>query len=261
MRNFLFILPLILLCILAISAPLIAPYPINFINLAEVKLPPSSLHLMGTDLLGRDVLTNLLYSLQNSLLISLFASFLSLVFALLFVSIAHLWAYTFFMRILDMFLAIPSLILIMFFQSFLQGNIATISVLIALSNWVYAAKILENTFSTTKNLDFYTCSLVLGASKYKALLTEILPSCKNLIFILFILNIAHSIGHESILSFFGLGVPVGEFSLGVLLSDAGKGVFLGAWWLILFPALTLLLLILPLLALANSLQDRLGVKL
>lgn len=261
MRRILFLSPFFILVFLAILAPLIAPYPKNLTDLEAIKLAPSFTHLFGTDLLGRDLYTSLLYALQNSLFIGVFASLLSLFIALIFVLIAHLFAYNFFMRILEMCLAIHGLILMMIFQSFFQGNILVISILLALTSWMYLAKMLDGAFQKYKSMDFYTCALMLGASKFRALVSEILPACVNLIFVLFILNIGHSISHEATLSFFGLGVPIGEFSLGTLLSDGAKGLFLGAWWLVLFPSLVLLFLILPLLAFANAMQDKFGMKL
>ena len=82
----------------------------------------------------------------------------------------------------------------------------------------------------------------------------------NLLLVLFILNIAHAISHEATLSFFGLGVSLDEVSLGRLLDEGAKTVFIGAWWLVIFPVAFLLMLILPLLALASNLQGNLGVR-
>lgn len=259
MRKIFYLLPPFILFVLALLTPCFFNFP--QVDLNGAKQIPNLKHLFGTDLLGRDTLISLFWALRTSLFVGFLASFLTLFFAFCYVFLMQMSFYSFWNRILDLLLALPSLLLVMFFQSFLQGELVTMSFLIALSHFAFVAKLLDLEFEKFKNSDFYQCALVLGSTKFKAFFTELLPACWNLLFVLFILNIAHAITNEATLSFFGLGVPLGEMSLGNLLSEGAKSIFLGAWWLVFFPACALLVLILPLLALANSLQDSLGVKL
>ncbi|ATE68215.1 Peptide ABC transporter permease [Campylobacter jejuni] len=102
--------------------------------------------------------------------------------------------------------------------------------------------------------------MVLGRTKFRAFFKDLIPALKTLIFTLFIFNIVHAIATEATLSFFGLGLGFEIPTLGTLLSESSKAVFIGAWWMILFPLLSLLLLFLPLLWLGNFLQKIWGIR-
>lgn len=250
-----------LLILLAIFAPILAPYNPYEINLSLLNSPPSAMHWLGTDLLGRDLLSRILYALQTSFLVGIGSATLSIVFALLYILLSQSLFHQFFQRVLDLLLAIPSLLLAMFIQSFTSGGNLMMICVIALGHWVFIAKVLDTQLSQLKKLDYYQCSITLGSSKLQALLQDLLPACFNLLIVLFILNIAHGIGTESTLGFFGLNGDATLPSLGNMLNDFSKALFLGAWWVIVFPILAILALILPLLHLGNSIQDKLGVKL
>lgn len=261
LKNAFILSPLILCALFALFVPLFSSHDANLTALANARLAPSSVHFFGTDFLGRDVFVRLASALRTSFLTGFLASFLSLVLAVLYVFLARLSFYGAFMRALDALLALPALLVVMFCQSFLGGSLSVMIVVIALTHWCVIAKSLDGEVTRLSKSDFYLCALGLGASKLKLLWREVLPASLNLLLVLFILNIAHAISNEATLSFFNLGVPVGEASLGVLLNEASRALFMGAWWLVLFPLLALLMMILPLLALANGLQDRLGVRL
>lgn len=253
--------PLFLLIILTIFASYLAPYEPNFGDLSKLYQAPNSKHILGTDGLGRDLLSRLLYALRSSIFIGLMASFLTLFFALIYIFLARLFFYDFFLRLLDMFLALPFLLLMMFLQSFISGGFVSMIFIIALTHWPFVAKLFSTELQRLSHLEFYQAALVLGSSKMRAFFSELLPPCLWLFMVLFILNIIHAIGTEATLSFFGLGLAFEIPSLGTMLNDASKAVFLGAWWLIVFPLLVLLLLILPLLILSSHLQKYFGIRL
>ncbi|MCX2682673.1 ABC transporter permease [Campylobacter sp. MIT 21-1685] len=259
--RFFFILgPCFLLILLALLAPVIAPFSVNATDLNALHLAPNGKQILGTDFFGRDLFSRLLFALRNSLFIGIASSFLTLLFACAYVLLARLCFYSFFMRILDLCLALPFLLLLMFFQSFFESSALKMIVLIALAHWSFVAKVVESEMKKNENLDFYKAALVLGASKTKLFFKDLLPSCLSLLFVLFLFHIVHSINTEATLSFFGLGLGFEIPSLGTLLSDSQRAVFIGAWWMILFPLLILLILILPLLWLANSLQKIWGMR-
>ncbi|MBF7046617.1 ABC transporter permease [Campylobacter volucris] len=244
--------------ILAVFAPYINSYDPNLIDLNKAKQAPNLIHIFGTDLLGRDLFARILYALRVSLLVGILAAFLSVVFALFYVFLTRFFAYAFFARVLDMLLALPSLLVIMFFQSFLAGSIWSMIFIIALGHFAFVAKVLDTHINKFQKLEFYQNAIILGSTKTKALFKELLPACWNLLFVLFVLNIAHAITSEATLSFFGLGVDLSTPSLGNILNEVSKSVFLGFWWMIVFPVMFILLLILPLLALGNDMQE--GIK-
>ena len=259
-KKILMLSPLLFCLLFAIFVPLLSPYAAGFNELANAKMPPNLEHFFGTDLLGRDLFTQLAQGLRVSLFVGFVAAFMSVVLGVLFVLLARSFFYSFFIRSLDAILAAPSLLIVMFFQSFLSGNLLTMSFVIALGHFAFIAKLLDSELNSLMKSEFYLCALALGSTKFRAFYKDLLPACVNLLLVLFILNIAHAISHEATLSFFGLGVSLDEVSLGRLLDEGAKAVFIGAWWLVIFPVAFLLALILPLLALASNLQGNLGVR-
>ena len=259
-RKIFLFAPLLFCVLFAIFVPFISPYSVNFSELTSAKIAPNSTHFFGTTLLGRDLFTQIAYGLRVSLFVGFVSAFISIVLSVVFVFIARCFFYSFFIRSLDAILACPSLLLVMFFQSFLGGDLLTMSFILALGHFASIAKLLDSELNALMKSEFYLCALALGSSKIKAFYKDLLPACVNLFLVFFILNIAHAISHEATLSFFGLGVSLDEVSLGRLLDEGAKAVLIGAWWLIIFPVAFLLMLILPLLTIASNLQGNLGVK-
>lgn len=247
--------------IFLIFVPCFSLYDPSMCDLLNLYSAPSQSHFFGTDMLGRDLFSRVLYALKTSIFIGVCASFLALVFALCYVLLARTFFYNFFMRILDMLLALPCLLLMMFFQSFMGGSFVGMIFIIALSHYPYIAKLFENELRTLEKLEFYEAAILLGSSKTRAFFKELLPPCFSLLFLLFVLNIVHAIGIEATLSFFGLGLAFEIPSLGNILNDANKAVFAGAWWVVVFPLLALLILVLPLLWLSDFLQRHWGIRL
>ncbi|TKX31913.1 ABC transporter permease [Campylobacter aviculae] len=258
LKIILYLIPLVCLSICALFAPILAPFDVLTTHLQDLYHAPNLIYILGTDFLGRDLFSRLLFALRNSLFIGICSSFLSICFAIFYLLWARLFFYGFWMRILELFLAFPAFLLMMFFQSLIHINIFLIIFLIALMHWCFIAKVIESELKRLETLEFYKASIVLGRTSLKIFFKDLLPALKSLFFILFIFNIIHAIATEATLSFFGFGI---EFpTLGILLSEFSKAAFVGAWWVILFPLLTLVSLFLPLLWLGNFLQDRWGIK-
>ncbi|EAI7259350.1 ABC transporter permease [Campylobacter upsaliensis] len=261
MKIFYLLSPLFLALLLAFFTPLFSSYDPNFGDINAIYIAPNLQHILGTDMLGRDLFTRILYGIKTSFFIGLLSSFLTLVLALFYVFVARLFFYTFFMRLLDMFLALPFLLLMMFFSGFMSGNDLSMILIIALTHWSFVAKLFASELKRLENLEFYQAALVLGSTKTRAFFKDLLPPCFSLLSVLFVLNIVHAISTEATLSFFGLGLDFEIASLGNILNEASKAVFIGAWWIVLYPLLALLILILPLLALSAYLRKYFGVSL
>lgn len=261
MKIFYLLSPLFLALSLAFFTPLFSSYDPHFGNINAIYIAPNLKHILGTDMLGRDLFTRILYGIKTSFFIGLLSSFLTLVLALFYVFVARLFFYTFFIRLLDMFLALPFLLLMMFFSGFIRGNDLSIILIIALTHWSFVAKLFASELKRLENLEFYQAALVLGSTKTKAFFKDLLPPCFSLLSVLFVLNIVHAISTEATLSFFGLGLDFEIASLGNILNEASKAVFIGAWWIVLYPLLALLILILPLLVLSAYLRKYFGVSL
>lgn len=256
MKFFLFLSPFFIVLFLAFFAPFLSPYAPNLSDLTKIYEAPNLKHFFGTDMLGRDLFSRILYALRNSAVIGILSSFLAVILALIYVFVARICFYGLFMRSLDMILALPSLLLMMFFQGLMNGGLKSMIFIIVLTHFAYIARVLESELKQLENADFYKAALVLGMSKNKAFFKELLPCLMPILAVFFILNIAHAIGIEATLSFFGLGLGFEIPSLGNILNEANKAVFMGAWWIISFPLLAILMLILPLFYLSNFLQKR-----
>ena len=206
MKIFYLLSPLFLALSLAFFTPLFSSYDPHFGNINAIYIAPNLKHILGTDMLGRDLFTRILYGIKTSFFIGLLSSFLTLVLALFYVFVARLFFYTFFIRLLDMFLALPFLLLMMFFSGFIRGNDLSIILIIALTHWSFVAKLFASELKRLENLEFYQAALVLGSTKTKAFFKDLLPPCFSLLSVLFVLNIVHAISTEATLSFFGLGL-------------------------------------------------------
>ena len=243
---------------------LLAPFLINFDilqnDLSNIYEAPNFTHFFGTDFLGRDMFALVLLGLRNSLFIGICSAFLSVFFACFYLFLARVIFYNFFMRMLELFLALPGFLLMLFFQSFFNSNIFLMIFLISAIHWCFIARLLESELKRLENSSFYKASIVLGSTKIKAFFKDLLPALRALIFTLFLFNIVHSIATEATLSYFGLGLSSSSISLGIILNDALNGVIRGAYWVMFFPLLALILVFLPLLWLGNFLQKIWGVR-
>ncbi|WP_027327394.1 ABC transporter permease [Helicobacter pametensis] len=253
MRKVFLFLPFFV-CLICVFIPI----DDNLISLAQSKLSPSLTHWFGTDLLGRDLFWRIIASFKISFVVGFGASSLSLVFALIFVVFFYFVCPALGYRIIELFLALPSLIFVMFVQSFFHGGVLTMIFVIALGHWAMIAKVLSDEIHKIHKQDFYQCSRMLGISKFRALWSEVLPACLNVLVILWILNFSHAIGNEATLSFFGLGIEPSKASLGNILADSAKAIFVGGWWMIVFPIAALMFMILPMLFSAHHFQRKEG---
>ncbi|WP_199764888.1 ABC transporter permease [Helicobacter felis] len=232
----------LLVLVVLILLPLCAPFDPTQVNLDMLKLPPSTAHLLGTDFLGRDEFSRLLFGLRNSILIGLLSGLLALLIAFVFVFTtlnAPKWARIFLLRCLDGFLSLPNLLLILLFSAFSAHgfSILALSGLLALFLWGNMAKVLYDTFANISTCEFVLNERGLGAGRFALMFSEMLPVAKASVLVLFVNTCAHAISAEALLSFFGLGLRVGEASLGNMLNEASAAIFTGVWWLVLVPGL------------------------
>lgn len=251
---------LILCVILAVLAPIISFYDPNMTDLSILRQAPNLYHIFGTDFLGRDEFSRLLYALRSSIIVGFFSGVFSLLFAFIFVCITWLMPLAFkniMMRILEGFLSLPNLLLILLFGAMINDelNPFNISILIASFLWASVAKVIYDEFLSISKSEFITNAIGLGTTKLALIFREILPVAKNIIFVLFITSSAHAISTEATLSFFGVGLPLAEASLGNMLNEANRAIFVGAWWLVITPGLVIFLIIFSMMIIGEKLQE------
>jgi peptide/nickel transport system permease protein len=255
---------IIIVCVFVLSmlAPIIAPYDPNYIDVKAILLEPSIQHWMGTDGLGRDVLSRMLYGGRISLLVGLVAVGISTAIGILLGALAGFyrgWVDTLIMRIVDVMLSIPSFFLILAVIAFLTPSIINIMIVIGLTSWMGVTRLVRAEFLSLSEREFVMASRTLGAKNSRLIFTHLLPNSLTPIIVSAVLGVAGAVLMESGLSFLGLGVQAPQASWGNILTD-GKEYIQFAWWLSLFPGLAILITVLGYNLLGEGLRDALDPR-
>ena len=248
--------------LLALLAPIISPYDPNDINVKAILLSPSWQHWMGTDGLGRDVLSRMLYGGRISLLVGLVAVGISTSIGIVLGAIAGYyrgWVDTVIMRLVDIMLSIPSFFLILAVIAFLEPSIINVMIVIGLTSWMGVTRLVRAEFLSLSGREFVLASRTLGAKDARLIFTHLLPNSLTPIIVSAVLGVAGAVLLESGLSFLGLGVQAPQASWGNILTD-GKDYIQFAWWLSLFPGLAILITVLGYNLLGEGLRDALDPR-
>ena len=253
----------VLLFLLAIFADVIAPYEYSAQNIAERLQMPSAKHLLGTDNMGRDIFTRIIYGGRVSLLCSVLAIILSLVVGGIFGCVAGFFGGrtdAIIMRLMDILMAIPGLLLSVAVSAVLGAGVFTTAVAIAVSGIAPSARLLRGQILTVREREFITAAKATGSSDWRTILKHILPNILSPIIVDISLRVGGNIMMISSLSFIGLGVQAPMPSLGSLANAAREGLQSYPYKLV-FPALTICLIVLSLNLLGDGLRDAFDPKL
>ena len=248
--------------ILAMLAPLISPFDPNDIDVKAILLAPSWHHWMGTDGLGRDVLSRMLHGGRISLLVGLVAVGIATAIGIVLGAISGYyrgWVDTLIMRLVDVMLSIPSFFLILAVIAFLTPSIWNIMIVIGLTSWMGVTRLVRAEFLSLSGREFVMASRTLGAKDARLIFTHLLPNSLTPIIVSAVLGVAGAVLMESGLSFLGLGVQAPQASWGNILTD-GKEYIQFAWWLSLFPGLAILITVLGYNLLGEGLRDALDPR-
>lgn len=265
-RNIMLILGLVLvlgMSLAALFAPLLAPFDPNELHLDDILLAPCATYPLGTDRLGRDVLSRLLYGGQVSLWVGFVAVGISISIGTALGLVSGYFrgiADEIIMRGVDVMLCFPSFFLILAVVAFLEPSLTNIMVVIGLTSWMGIARLVRAETLSLRERDFVSAARLSGVSTKNILLRHILPNALAPVTITAILGIGGAILMESGLSFLGLGVQPPQASWGNMLME-GKAVIEDAPWLSLFPGLAILLTVLGYNLLGESLRDMLDPRL
>ncbi|MGB9715826.1 MAG: oligopeptide ABC transporter permease [Thermodesulfovibrionales bacterium] len=252
-----------LLIMVSFFAPFIAPYDPTTIDVHNVLSPPSKDHLLGTDELGRDLLSRILWGSRVSLKVGFIAVGIAITVGIIIGSISGFYGGlidNILMRFVDIMLAFPTFFLILAVISILEQSIFTIMVVIGLTNWMDVARLVRAEFLSLKEKDFVAAARVIGASDRRLIFSHILPNALSPVFVAATFGIAGAILIESGLSFLGLGIQPPEPSWGNILTS-GKDNIEVAWWLSLFPGLAILITVLSYNLVGEGLRDALDPRL
>lgn len=249
--------------LIALLAPLIAPYDPLSIDVHNVFSPPSRPHPFGTDELGRDVLSRMIWGSRVSLQVGVLAVGLAIMLGTIFGSLAGYYGGkidSLIMRFVDMMLAFPTLFLILAVISILEPSIYNIMIIIGLTGWMDVARLVRAEFLSLKERDFVQAAKALGASNLRIIFGHILPNALSPVFVAATFGIAGAILVESGLSFLGLGVQPPNPSWGNIITS-GKDNIEVAWWLSLFPGLAILITVLSYNLVGEGLRDSIDPRL
>ncbi|MDL2313845.1 ABC transporter permease [Desulfovibrio sp. OttesenSCG-928-C14] len=248
-RDILFWAGLFVVLALALSAafaPWLAPWDPDTEHLGHKFSPPSDLFPLGTDSLGRDVLSRLIFGSR----ISLMVGFVSVGIAIVIGSVLGLaagyfrgWADELVMRFVDVMLCFPSFFLILAVVAFLDADIYNIMVIIGLTSWMGVARLVRAETLSLREREFVAASRLAGAGSARIIFLHILPNAMAPVLVSATLGVAGAILTESALSFLGIGVQAPTASWGNMLTE-GRGAMGVAWWLSVFPGLAILLTVL-----------------
>ncbi|KQW58280.1 ABC transporter permease [Variovorax sp. Root411] len=218
--------------------------------------------LLGTDTLGRDILSGLVYGARISLLIGVVSTFVALLIGVSFGAVAGYfggWIDAALMRFTELFQAVPSFALAIVLVAIFEPSIKSIVVAIAIVSWPPVARLVRSEFLTLRQRDFVQAALLAGQSTPRIILTQILPNAMSPIIVMASLMVATAILLESSLSFLGLGDP-NQMSWGYMVG-AARTVLRQAWWMALFPGLAIVLTVLALNLVGEGLSDGLNTRL
>ena len=256
---------IIVLALITISllAPFIAPYDPTSIDVYNVLSPPSKAHVFGTDDLGRDLLSRVIWGSRVSLKVGFVAVGIAIMIGIIIGSIAGFYGGrvdAVLMRFVDMMLAFPTFFLILAVIAILEPNIFTIMAVIGVTGWMDVARLVRAEFLTLRERDFVDAARALGIRNKRLIVRHILPNALSPVFVAATFGVAGAILTESGLSFLGLGVQPPDPSWGNILT-AGKDNIEIAWWLSLYPGLAILITVLSYNLVGEGLRDALDPRL
>ena len=247
----------------ALLAPYISPYDPTKIDVYNILSPPQGKHIFGTDELGRDVFSRILWGSRASLKVGFIAVAIAISIGIVVGATAGYYGGridALLMRFVDMMLAFPTFFLILAVIAIVEPSISTIMIVIGVTGWMDVARLVRAEFLTLKERDFVLAARAIGMSDLRVIGRHILPNALSPVFVAATFGIAGAILVESGLSFLGLGVQPPEPSWGNILTS-GKDNITVAWWLSLFPGLAILLTVLSYNLVGEGLRDALDPRL
>ena len=249
--------------------PLLAPFdPLSMPAFEEggdlgLRLaPPSAVHIMGTDQYSRDVFSRILYGARISLIIVLLAVGISVALGTILGAVAgYLGGIpdAVIMRLLDMFMAFPSIVLLLAIVALFEPSAFLVIAALALTQWPYTTRIVRGEILALKEREFAEAARALAFSRGRVLFRHLLPNAMPSVVVVASLGIGNTIVLEAGLSFLGLGVPSDIPSWGTMV-DQGRAYLLDAWWVVTFPGLAIALAVLAFNLLGDGLRDALDPR-
>lgn len=269
-------LVLLLLVASAAFAPVLAPqnpYDLAQLDILDGRLPPGSpsadaasgrIYLLGTDEQGRDMLSAMLYGLRISLGIGIVATLAALSLGS---TLGLMAAYAggrldaFLMRVVDIQLSFPAILLALVLITVLKPGVGNVALALVAVQWAYYARTVRAAALIERRKEYVEAARGLGLSGARIVFRHLLPNCLPPVIVVAALQVANAISLEATLSFLGIGVPITEPSLGLMIANGQQYLLAGKYWMSLYPGLMLLVTILAINLVADQLRDVLNPRL
>ncbi|MCC6628797.1 MAG: ABC transporter permease [Chloroflexi bacterium] len=255
---------LIVICLAAIFADFIAPYPPLDAHFSATRQPPSAQYWLGTDYLGRDILSRLIYGARVTLLVAITS-------VLLGDTVGFLWGVAsgyiggrfdmISQRILDVLLSFPGLILAILLMAALGAGLTTVIIAIAISRIPLSTRVIRSVVLSVKEASYIEAARSIGATSPGVMIRHVAPQCLAPLLVILSANIGTAIFAESALSFLGIGVPPPTPTWGNMLGGVLAEAFKPPWWMIVFPGLAITLTIMACNLFGDALRDVLDPRL
>jgi len=257
----------------ALFAPWLAPqnpYDLNVIDFFDAKLPPGSpsqsgfIYWLGTDSQGRDMLSAMLYGLRISLFVGVLSGLVAILIGMTLGMIAAYfggWIDALIMRIVDFMLGFPTILVALMLLAILGQGVDKVIFALILVQWAYFARAVRSTALVEREKEYVEAAQSLGLSAQRIMFIHIMPNCLAPVIVLGTMQVASAISTEATLSFLGLGLPITEPSLGLLISNGYSNMLSGRYWISLYPGLLLLLTVFSINVVGDRLRDVLNPRL
>jgi peptide/nickel transport system permease protein len=250
------------LILIALFAGVISPYDPIQISLKQSLKPPSLAHLMGTDVLGRDIFSRIIYGARASLIIGVVATSISLVIGVIVGAISGYyggWLDSILMRITDVFFAFPFFLLAIAIMTFLGPSFINIFIALGIVGWTNYARLVRGQVMSVKGCDYVEAAHAVGAKDARIIWKHVMPNTLAPIIVYTTMNIGGVILAEAGLSFLGIGVQPPSPSWGLMLSEASNFIF-NAPWMVIWPGIAIFLTVLGYNLLGDGLRDALDPR-
>ncbi len=254
----------VLLILVAVAAPLIAPYDPNMADYAAVRQAPTAAHWLGTDNLGRDILSRIVFGTQITLMVSLIAVFIG-------DFLGFVWGIgsgflgnrfdLFSQRLVDILMSFPSLILALMLLVVLGAGLETVIAAIAVTQIPSATRITRSVVLSVRESMYVEAARMIGVTNLGLMVRHVAPQVTAPILVVVSLHLGGAIFAESALSFLGLGIPPPDASWGNMLGGVTATAFRPPWWLVVFPGLAITFAIMTANLFGDALRDFLDPKL
>ncbi|MSP48766.1 MAG: ABC transporter permease [Alphaproteobacteria bacterium] len=264
---------LAIILLVAIFAPLISPqnpYDLSKLDILESRLPPGAKSMdgmtfwLGTDGQGRDMLSGIFYGLRTSLAVGVFSGICAMAVGMAAGLVA---AYlggrteTLIMRLVDLQLSFPTILIALILLAVLGQGVGKIILALVIVQWAYYARTIRGTALVERRREYVEAAVCLGLSQPRIIFNHILPNCMPPMIVIGTVQVASAIALEATLSFLGIGLPITEPSLGLLIANGFEYLLSGRYWISFFPGIALLVTIVSINLVGDQLRDVLNPRL